>query len=112
MALLTICAELLMMTFPVIVFAVTRVALLGRFLVILVSMTGLTLRLPVSTDQRKSCFVVIEPDLLPAFCNVTVITGFSEATFMPIILTMTGVTVCWCRPKSLAARMAVYALDF
>ena len=111
MALLTICAELLMMTFPVIVFAVTRVALLGRFLVILVSMTGLTLRLPVSTNQRKSCFAVIEPDLLPAFGNVTVITCFSETTFMSIIFTMTGVTVCWSRPKRLATRMAIYAFD-
>ena len=75
-------------------------------------MTGLASRFPVLTDQRKSGFTVIKPDFLPAFGDVTIITGFPEATFMPIILTMTGVTVCWCRSKRLAARMAVYALDF
>ena len=42
--------ELTVMAFPVIVFAVTRVALLGRFLVVLVSMTGLALCIPMLTN--------------------------------------------------------------
>ena len=48
--LLTFCSELPMMTLPVIVLTVTRVALLRGFLVILLSMAGLTLGFSVATD--------------------------------------------------------------
>lgn len=110
--LLATSTEFSMVAFPVIVLAMTGVTLLGCFLVILVCMTGLALRFPVSTDQRKTGFPMIEPDFFPAFGNVTVVAHPSQATFMSIILAMTRVAVCWRRPKCLATRMAVHALDF
>ena len=104
-------AEFAVMAFPVIVFAVTRITLFRRFIVILVSMTGLALCFPVTTDQRKAGLAVIETYLFPAFGNVTVVTRPPKATFMSIIFTMTRVTVCWRRTKCLASRMAVHAFD-
>jgi hypothetical protein len=112
MATFAFLAKFSLMSFTIIVFLVTCIALLGRVLVVPGLVTGRTLHIPMLAQQRKIGLPMVKPNLFPVLGNMTALAVSAEIAFVCVVFPMTAVAVFWRIAMRLSRSMTVLALDF